>query len=371
MEYEKPITHEYDRSKLISNIMLPNLPSKPDIQSSVPLAEPVMSEPPKNSNTLADYQVFLKNLAQSYNFLENPLAPSENKSTINIPEHRKELKDPDGIESDSEELKPNYLNFYLSYVNKDKKKFNLKKDNNICITYYKKSFIMAACSKSRRQVFELVDASKIAVNMNKSKATAYNDDERILREVHDSLDDKNDDTTKIVDKIKGTSRKKSTGKNRTYKRIKHDKDDTKTPELNGSRQIDNQNTYNNMRLGDSEYPKENNKPLCKQAYQKSPASNNVETKESLLNVPPKIDGKKKCDYILDRVKRIDLLPNECKMYYEEPRESTTVYPTYRLNSITTPGPVKNVPVERSNLEVKKLGFLGRWRWLLDEIYTKQ
>lgn len=81
------------------------------------------------------------------------------------------------IESDSETLGGHSLDIVIEMVDQKEKAFTLKNERNMCVTYFQKSFIMAACTKSKRQMFKLVDAEDVADRFKKptKSATGFDD----------------------------------------------------------------------------------------------------------------------------------------------------------------------------------------------------
>lgn len=97
----------------------------------------------------ADYGTLFKNLGEILRGYKNPV------------QRAVDTREKD-IESDSEMLDSRSLDIEIEMVNQREKTFVLKNGRNLCVTYFQKLFIMAACTKSKRQTFKLVEAEDVA-----------------------------------------------------------------------------------------------------------------------------------------------------------------------------------------------------------------
>ena len=113
--------------------------------------------PEKNNNGINDEKINYKNAIKNlYELIKNP--KKENQKFP--PKHRGD------IESDSEMTGPKSLNISIEVVNGDKA-FVLKNDKNLCVTYFQKSFLLAECTNSKRQLFKLVKADEVINKLHK------------------------------------------------------------------------------------------------------------------------------------------------------------------------------------------------------------
>lgn len=96
-------------------------------------------------------------------------APEENKNNHINNNKKPHKKDSNEIESDSEMLDSKLIDIQVETINKDKKTFVLKNKNNSCVTYFEKSFILAECRKSKRQIFKLVNVEDVIKKLNLKK----------------------------------------------------------------------------------------------------------------------------------------------------------------------------------------------------------
>ncbi|ELA42035.1 uncharacterized protein VICG_00882 [Vittaforma corneae ATCC 50505] len=72
----------------------------------------------------------------------------------------------DEIESDSNVLDSKFLDIKVNTIDRNKQTFVLKNDGNLCVTYFEKSFILAECRQSKRQVFKLVEVEEVMNRLN-------------------------------------------------------------------------------------------------------------------------------------------------------------------------------------------------------------
>lgn len=83
------------------------------------------------------------------------------------PKFKLKIHSPHEIESDSEMIDSKSLNIKIDTVDPHKKTFFLKNDNDMCVTYFRKSFVFAECKNRRRQVFRIIGMEEILDKVKK------------------------------------------------------------------------------------------------------------------------------------------------------------------------------------------------------------
>lgn len=132
----------------------------------------------------------------------------------------------DEIESDSEMTDSKGLDLKVSTLNSNKKTFLLRNENNLCLTYFEKTFILAECTKNKRQIFRLVPAEDIAKQFKedeKKKIEARFED---LNEISEETEDENKDIDEI-DSEEGSGKMSEEGEEEPKKQEKKKKETSK------------------------------------------------------------------------------------------------------------------------------------------------
>lgn len=84
-------------------------------------------------------------------------------------------KSMDEIESDSDVLDSKTLDIKVNTLDRSKQTFVLKNDKNLCVTYFERSFILAECRKSKRQIFKFVEIEEVMNRISPKKRPAEDD----------------------------------------------------------------------------------------------------------------------------------------------------------------------------------------------------